>query len=50
MLAELLDQDVVNQLSDCLWLMVLSEKQESLLISDEDRSLVLRERALKGLI
>lgn len=46
---ELLDPDVMQDLSERLWLIVLSERQESLLISDDDRALVIRERALKRL-
>lgn len=44
-----LDLDVVDELCGNLWLVVLSEKQEQLLISDEDRGLIVQERVKKGL-
>ena len=48
--ALLMDQDVIDELCDNLWLVVLSEKQEELLISTEDRSLIVAERVKKGLL
>ena len=43
-----IDMDLVRQLADRLWLVVLSEKQEKLLISDEERALIVSDRVLKG--
>jgi hypothetical protein len=44
-----LDFNVVDELCGNLWLIVLSEKQEQLLISVEDRGLIVHERIRKGL-
>lgn len=46
----LLDSEVLEGLSERLWLIVLSDKQETLLISNEDRSLIISERVMKGLL
>lgn len=43
-----IDMAVVNALVDRLWLVVLSEKQEQLLISPEDRALIKQHRAREG--
>ncbi len=48
--ASLLDADTLEFLQDTLWLVVLSDKQESLLISDEDRALINHNRTIEGLI
>jgi hypothetical protein len=45
-----LDQDVIDELCGALWLFVLSEKQEQLLISLEDRALIVQERVKRGLV
>lgn len=45
-----LDQDVVDRLCGNLWLVVLSEKQEQLLISPDDRALIVHERVRKGIM
>jgi hypothetical protein len=39
-----IDMDVVHELANRMWLIVLSEKQEQLLISDEDRALIKQHR------
>ncbi len=45
-----LDTTVIRELCERLWIVVLSEKQESLLMSDEDRGLVIASRIAKGLM
>jgi hypothetical protein len=45
-----LDMGIIAELVDRLWLVVLSEKQEQLLISDEDRALIVQDRVKKGLM
>ncbi|TDW91127.1 hypothetical protein [Kribbella sp. VKM Ac-2566] len=45
-----LDQDVVDRLCGNLWLFVLSEKQEQLLISHDDRALIVQERVRRGIV
>lgn len=47
---KLLDQQVLDDLEERLWLVVLSEKQENLLISKEDRALINNKRTMDGLI
>ncbi|MFJ1541691.1 hypothetical protein ACIODS_24400 [Micromonospora chalcea] len=44
-----IDETVVSDLKDRLWLVVLSEKQEQLLISDDDRALIVQHRVKKRL-
>jgi hypothetical protein len=44
------DMDVVDELTARLWVVVLSKKQEELLMSDEDRALVIQSRIVKGLL
>jgi hypothetical protein len=39
-----IDMDVVKDVSDRLWVVVLSDKQERLVISNEDRALVMKAR------
>ena len=46
----LVDPVVVAELEERLWLVVLSEKQERLLISDDDRALIVQSRVKKGLL
>lgn len=43
-----IDMAVVEELTDRLWLVVLSEKQERLLISKEERALIMSQRVLRG--
>ncbi len=43
----LIDGAIVDAVAARLWLIVLSDKQETLVISAEDRALVMRERSLK---
>lgn len=43
-----IDMSLVHELTDRLWLVVLSEKQEKLLISEEERGLIVMERVKKG--
>jgi hypothetical protein len=43
-----IDMDLVTDLADRLWLVVLSEKQEQLLISKEDRALIVQNRVREG--
>ena len=45
----LLDDDVIDELCGRLWLIVLSEKQEELLISPRDRALIVTRRIEEGL-
>ena len=47
---ELVDDALVNDLADRLWVVVLSEKQEQLLISDQERALIVSSRIEKGLL
>lgn len=42
--SELIDDEAVSYVRDRLWLVVLSDKQEALLISDEDRAMINAER------
>jgi hypothetical protein len=44
------DIALTSELAERLWLVVLSEKQEQLLISDEDRALIVESRVKKGLL
>lgn len=46
----LIDMSVVDDLAGRLWLVVLSEKQEELLMSNEDRALVVGARIKNGLL
>lgn len=43
-----MDMDVVRDVATRLWVVVLSEKQEGLVISDDDRALVISNRAREG--
>lgn len=45
-----IDMSLVNQLAERLWLVVLSEKQEQLLMSEEDRGRLVKWRTKKGLL
>lgn len=45
----LLDPSVVDDVCENLWLIVLSQKQEQLLISNDDRALIVQKRIEKGL-
>lgn len=44
-----LDPDVVDSLCGNLWVFVLSDKQEQLLISDDDRALIVQDRVRRGM-
>lgn len=44
------DADIIADLADRLWLVVLSEKQEQLLISDADRKIIVANRVDTGLM
>ncbi|MEU5669803.1 hypothetical protein ABZ749_05405 [Micromonospora sp. NPDC047753] len=44
------DNSLIDELKNRLWLVVLSEKQEQLLISDQDRALIVSSRIEKGLM
>lgn len=44
-----IDMSVVEALAPRLWLVVLSTKQEKLLISDDDRALIVHDRVRRGL-
>lgn len=46
----MVDPLVLAELEKRLWLVVLSEKQERLLISDDDRALIVQSRVKKGLL
>lgn len=45
-----IDTNLVEELKDRLWLIILSEKQEQLLMSDDDRARLFKWRVRKGLI
>lgn len=45
----LIDGDVLHDLSSRIWMIVLSDKQENLVISREDRAELMKQRVLKDL-
>ena len=47
---QMVDFKLTQELEKRLWLVVLSSKQEDLLISDEDRALIVHSRITKGLL
>lgn len=48
--AELIDEDVVQRLAEMMWIIVLSDRQERLVISEEDRGVLLKRRVKKGMM
>lgn len=46
----LFDRETAESLASRLWLVVWSDKQDNLLMSNDDRAIVMRERARQGLI
>lgn len=47
--ASLVDQKIVDNLSSRMWMIVLSDRQEKLVISNEDRGLIMQNRVQAGL-
>ncbi|UUU32007.1 hypothetical protein JIX56_20015 [Streptomyces sp. CA-210063] len=43
-----IDQDLVKDVADRLWLLVLAEKQEKLVITPQDRALIISKQVEKG--
>ncbi len=46
----MIDQGIVSDLAERMWIIVLSARQERLVISDEDRGVLLKRRAKKGMV
>ena len=47
---KLIDFDIVRELASRMWMIVLSDRQERLVISDDDRSIVIQSRVKQGLV
>ena len=46
----MIDESIVSDLAARMWIIVLSARQESLVISDEDRGVLLKRRAKRGMM